>query len=244
VVANGQVPSPSTLNAYYELYSQFSGFPVPVMLTEIGAACTGGRDWSQIPYIYGQQQVTSVSGGTANMVDAISGCFAFRYYQRRQGFGLVQPVGSADPTACDGSNDYGGYDALSAAYFAVPPFTGTAKGVSKVACSSLAGNPYAGNNPAGGLPAAITATLTNNINNPPQGRTIAFIYSIVANPGSNDWTPAVTIAPQGPSQQFTFPQGTTAISMAFQDGSNWFQGCQLSGANLLAITNHCTIQGQ
>jgi hypothetical protein len=242
IVPNGQQPDAGSLTAYYELYDHFKNFPVPVMLTEIGAACTGGRDWSQIAYIFGQSKVTSGSN-SADMSAAISGCFAFRYYERGQGFGLVQPVLSDNPSPVT-IGGYGGYAALSAAYKKVTAFTGTPDGVNAVSCSSLSGNPYAGNSaPTGGLPAAVTVKLTNNITTPAAGRTIAFSYAIVANPGATDWIPAVTIKPLG-SSQYTFPKGTQAISMAFQADSSWYGGCQLRDAKLLALKNNDTIQGQ
>lgn len=246
VVQNGQPVPAGTLNTYYELYAQFNSFPVPVMLTEIGAQYQGGRDWSQIAYIFGQDPVatTPPNSLTATLSDAISGCFAFRYYEQGDGFGLVTPVASTNPTAITSGNG-GGYAALSAAYQAVTAFSGNANGVDKLSCSSLSGNPYAGNNtPTDGLPTAITVTLTNAITNPATGRKIAFSYSLQANPTTTDWIPAVTIPPQGAAQQFTFPAGTQAISMAFEvSATEWDQGCQLQGPSLLALQNGQTIQG-
>lgn len=245
VVAHGNKPDASALNAYYELYSHFQKFPIPVMLTEIGAQCAGGRDWTQIPYIFGQSEVSSSppNSQSANMADSISGCFVFRYYEQGNHFGLVQPVSSATPTqVTDGGG--GGYAALSAAYANVTAFNGNPNGVDKLDCKSLSGNPYAGNSPSGGLPEATTVTLTNGITNPTSGCTIVFNYSSKANPSSNDWVQAVTIPALGPSQQFTFPAGTQAISMVYQTAAGaWYQGCQLAGANLLALKNGQTIQG-
>lgn len=245
VVTNGAPVSVGALNAYYQLYTHFQNFPIPVMLTEIGEPSPGGRGWSQIPYIFGQSEVSSVPPNpvSANLSDAISGCFAFRYYEQGNHFGLVQPVGSSDPKQItDGSG--GGYAALSAAFHHVETFTGKANGVDKLPCKSLSGNPYAGNDPVGGLPEPVTVTLTNGITNPASGRTIAFSYSSKASPAAGDWTTAVTIPAQGAAQQFTFPAGTQAISMAYEiSATNWQQGCQLTGPNLLALSNGQTIQG-
>lgn len=246
VVENGQPVPAGALNAYYDLYAQFNSFPVPVILTEIGAQCQGGRDWSQIAYIFGQNQVATLppSSLTATLSEAISGCFAFRYYDQGNGFGLVTPVASATPAAIISGNG-GGYTALSTAYQAVTAFSGSANGVDKLSCSSLSGNPYAGNNtPTAGLPTAVSVTLTNTITNPATGRRIAFSYSLQANPTPGDWIPAVTIPAHGAAQQFTFPAGTQAISMAFEvSATEWDQGCQLQGPNLLALQNGQTIQG-
>lgn len=65
---------------------------------------------------------------------------------------------------------------------------------------------------------AVTVTLTNEISNPT--RKITFNYSLQAQPSANDWITAVTISPNGAAQQFTFPQGTQAISMVYEASSN------------------------
>lgn len=247
VVENGTTPPAGTLNAYYDLYNQFKDFPVPVMLTEIGAQCLNGRDWSQIPYIFGAQEVSSTppNSASANMADAISGCFAFQYYQHTNNFGLVQPNLSLTPspvTTPNGSMGAGGYTALQSAYNSVTSFTGSSNGAGEITCSSLTGNPYANSCSSGGLATAVTVTLTNEISNPT--RTITFNYSLQAQPSEGDWITAVTIEPNGAAQQFTFPQGTQAISMVYEASSTWYQGCQLQGANLLAISDGDTIHGQ
>lgn len=249
VVQNGTPPSQGTLNQYYLLYNQYKQYPVPVMLTETGAACQGGRDWSEIAYTFGQKQVSSLPPNqqSATLSDAISGCFAFIYHDQGGNWGLVKSAISADPQPVT-TGEYGGYDALSTAYKNVTSFPGTPDGIDKEKCSSLSGNPYAGNTPpaSGGLPTATTVTLTNAITNPSQGRTVSFSYATVANPGGNDWIPVEpTIPPLGPPMQFTFPAGTQAISMSFDAGNGqWPRGCWLQGAALLKLKNNDTIQGQ
>lgn len=247
VVDNGTLPPAGTLNTYYDLYHHFKDFPVPVMLTEIGAQCLNGRGWSQIPYIFGKQEVRSnpPNSTSANMADAISGCFAFKYYQDSRNLGLVQPNHSTNPflvTTSNGVNGAGGYTELQKAYNAITSFAGNSNGATEITCSSLTRNPYADNCSTGGLPAAITVTLTNDISNPV--RKITFNYSLQATPSLGDWIAAVTIEPNGAPRQFTFPQGTQVISMVYEVSQQWYQGCQLQGANLLAINNGDTIHGQ
>lgn len=247
IVDNGASPPAGALNAYYDLYHHFKDFPVPVMLTEIGAQCVNGRGWSQIPYIFGKQNVSSTPphSKSANMADAISGCFAFQYYQHTNNFGLVEPNHSLNPspvTTSNGINGAGGYIELQQAYNAITAFSGNANGAPDIQCSSLTGNPYAGNCSSGGLATAITVMLTNDISNPT--RKITFNYSLQEKPSENDWITAVTIEPNGESRQFTFPQGTQTISMVYEVSPQWFQGCQLRGANLLSIKNGDTIHGQ
>ncbi|TXT39725.1 MAG: 1 3-beta-glucanosyltransferase [Comamonadaceae bacterium] len=244
VVDSGSTPSAGTINQYYLLYQQFQNFPVPVMLTEMGAQCTGGRNWTQIPYIFGETQVSSTPPNSlsATMSDAISGCFAFRFYEQGDGFGLVN---NTTPPSIMTSGNGGGYQDLQAAYNKITSFTGTPNGVTEVKCSSLTGNPYAGNNASGGLPSAVTVTLTNSITSPANGTTITFNYTLVKAPTPTDWISAATIPPLGSAQSVTFPAGTMAISMVYETpGSQWLQGCQLQGASLLALQSGDTIQGQ
>jgi hypothetical protein len=229
VVPHGQQPTAGAINAYYELYDHFKSFPIPVMLTEIGAQCAGGRNWTQIPYIFGAKQVTSTTGKpAADMASAISGCFVFRYYEQGANFGLVQ-AGSPDPTPVDGGiGGGGGYDALSAAYKDITEFGGQAANPDPLPCS-----------PTSGLPTALTVTLTNDMD---QGQELAFNYSTKAKPGANDWSLAAKIS-GGATAQFKFPAGTQVISMAYNQGGNWYGGCQLSGTGLTALKDGQTITG-
>jgi hypothetical protein len=231
VVPHGQQPTAGAINAYYELYDHFKSFPIPVMLTEIGAQCEGGRDWTQIPYIFGAKQVTSLTGKpAADMASAVSGCFVFRYYEKGANFGLVN-AGNPDPTPVDGGNGGGGggYDALSAAYKGITEFRGQAANPDPLPCA-----------PTGGLQKAVTVTLTNNMD---KGQELAFNYSTTANPGENDWSLAAKIAGGGAPVQFKFPAGTQAISMAYQQDGKWYGGCQLSGAAVTSLKDGQTITG-
>ena len=229
-VPHGQQPTVGTIQAYYELYDHFKRFPIPVMLTEIGAHCKGGRDWTQIPYIFGAKQVTSTKGlPAADMASAISGCFVFRYYEKGAHFGLVE-AGDPDPTPVDGGNGGGGgYDALSAAYKGITEFGGQAANPDPLPCG-----------PKDGLPTAVTVTLTNNMD---KGQELAFSYSMKAKPGADDWSPAATIAGGGAPVRFKFPAGTQVISMAYHQDGIWPRGCQLSGSALTALKDGQTITG-
>lgn len=187
VVDNGSPPSAGTVNAYYLLYHQFKGFPVPVMITETGAGCSGGRDWSQVAYIFGQTDVSPTPPGPAPapMSDAISGMFAFRYYNGPDEHGLVKPLGSTQPTPMV-TGEFGGFDDLRAAYNNVTTFPGSPNGVSTTACSGSS---------SGGLAKDTTVTMTNSITNPVSGRNITFNYNMSATDGV--WLKAVTIAALG-----------------------------------------------
>ena len=94
------------------------------------------------------------------------------------------------------------------------------------------------------LPEAVSVTLTNSITNPPSGRVIKFNYTSDLNADPVIWTEAVKIEALGASKPFTFPKGTQAISMIYEADSNWSQGCQLGGENLLSISDGDTIEGQ
>ncbi|TSE05589.1 ricin-type beta-trefoil lectin domain protein [Aquimarina algiphila] len=98
--------------------------------------------------------------------------------------------------------------------------------------------------PPAELPKPILVTLTNNINNPPTGRTIKFNYTTDLRASPIVWQEAVEIAPLGPQQSFTFPKGTQAISMIYQVDTDWYQGCQLKGTDLLNLSDGDTIEGQ
>ena len=163
VVPNGgSIPNGAQL-AYYALYNQFKSFPVPVMLTEIGAGCPGGRAWSQVPFILGQDEITTVGPvEKCNMSDAISGCFAFRFYEQNADWGLVEPVSSPTPSIVAGTNG-GGFGSLDQIYEQTLSFPGTPNGVKEMACSP--GNPYCsgGSGPSGGgLQNPATMTITNS----------------------------------------------------------------------------------
>ena len=145
VVPAGEPIPNGSLQVYHQLYEQFLEYPVPVLFAECGAACSGGREWTQIPYIFGVKKVNPVNEPAVSMPDSISGCFAFKYYNKENGYGLVGPIGSDNPQPVNST--YGGYTYLAAAYSDVTSFIGTPNGVSEVKCSSLPNNPYAGNGP-------------------------------------------------------------------------------------------------
>lgn len=233
VVPNGATPPNGAELAYYDLYNQFKSFPVPVMLTEIGAACPKGRAWSQVPYILGTKKIETVGPvESCNMSDAISGCFAFRFYDHQAGWGMVTPVSAEKPTIVTGT-DYGGYTDLSGIYKGITSFVGTPNGISQMACPE--GNPYCpgGSGPSnGGLQTPATMTITNSFANP--ARNIVVSYSLKSNPGDGDWITAVKIAIGGPAQQFTFPTGTQQVSVAYQDGpTTWYSGCTVKDMSKL-----------
>ncbi len=111
--------------------------PVPIILTEFGVnlKTLNPRQYKQVPYLYGYQNVQPASGSSQiNMADIVSGGFAFRYEERSNdpGWGLVSRSGDK----IDGA----GFDDLSAAYKAVTTFKGTPNTIGTKACDPS--NPY------------------------------------------------------------------------------------------------------
>jgi len=229
------------VGAYYELAKAFEGAnPVPITFTEMGsnARAVSPRTWEQTAYLYGGTDLTPQSGTGApiDMADVVSGGFAFRYYERSAGWGMLTPAGDEIP-------DHGA-SSLSTQYAGITSFSSTGNALGTVSCD--ANNPYiAGATvPSSGLPSDVTVTLTNAITNPTTGRNLKFKYTSNVNATNPTWLDAATIAASGPDTTFTFPKGTDGISMVYEVGTDWNnQGCQLKGQALLKLKENDTLTG-
>jgi hypothetical protein len=228
------------VGAYYKLVKAFEGAnPVPITFTEMGsnAKAVSPRTWEQTDYLYGGTNLTpqSGSGAAINMADVVSGGFAFRYYERNAGWGMITTAGAEIPNH--------GANSLITQYAAITTFKSTGNTLGTVPCD--ANNPYVSGSvtPSSGLPNDITVKLTNGITNPSSGRDIKFNYTSDVNSENPTWIEAVAIAAKGADTTFTFPKGTDGISMIYEVNSNWDQACQLKGQALLKLKDGDTIAG-
>jgi hypothetical protein len=217
--------------AYQTLYDQFGeDYPIPAFLGEYGAVVEGKRDFSQVPYLFGQKLLTA-NGRDLDLSATFSGGFAFRYHQRNnEDFGLVDDEGQPRP-------DHGFQD-LAANYGAITSFQGTPRHTS-YDCSKLSGNPYAGGAPQkGGLPSPITINVTNEFVNPQ--REIAVTYQLA---GSAEWQTVVTLPKGSATVQATLPAGTETVQVVYHDEASgqWYQGC---GIEALQLDKEVTLVGQ
>jgi len=228
------------VGAYYKLAKAFEGAnPVPIVFTEMGsnARAVSPRTWEQTDYLYGGTNLTpqSGSGAAINMANVVSGGFAFRYYERTAGWGMVTTAGAEIPNH--------GASSLSTQYAGITSFSSTGNTLGTVPRNQ--DNPYVTGAaiPTSGLPNAVTVKLSNEITNPASGRDIKFRYTSDVHATDPTWLDAATIIANGPDTQFTFPKGTDGISMVYEVNSVWDQGCQLKGQALLALQENDTLQG-
>jgi len=228
------------VGAYYTLAKAFEGAnPVPIVFTEMGsnARAVSPRTWQQTDYLYGGTNLTpqSGSGAAINMANVVSGGFAFRYYERTAGWGMVTSAGAEIPNH--------GANSLITQYAAITSFSSTGNTLGTVPRNQ--DNPYVTGAaiPTSGLPTAVKVTLSNDITNPASGRPVKFRYTANANADNPTWLDAATIIANGPDTSFTFPKGTDGISMVYEVNSVWDQGCQLKGQALLALQENDTLKG-
>ena len=229
------------VGAYYKLAKAFEGAnPVPIVFTEMGSnpRAVSPRTWEQTDYLYGGTDLTPQSGSGApiNMANIVSGGFAFRYYERNAGWGMLTAAGAE-------ISDHGA-NSLITQYAGITSFNSTGNTLGTVPCD--ANNPYVSGSvaPSSGLPNDVKVTLTNKITVPTSGRNIKFNYTSDVNSSNPTWTEAVGIAANGPDTTFTFPKGTNGISMVYEVDSDWNnQGCQLKGQALLKLKNGDTLNG-
>ncbi|MCP3966368.1 MAG: hypothetical protein GY750_09465 [Lentisphaerae bacterium] len=113
----GRIDAYSLLYTFLEPIAKY----VPIMLTEYGSMkCAdqkGVRLWSQVPYLFGNKMVKN-----KNMGDVLAGGFAFRFFEKTEGFGLFYKT-TLQPTP------KGGWDNLITQYPAVFNRDGIAKSV-------------------------------------------------------------------------------------------------------------------
>lgn len=225
-------PISGKISAYYNFVSKLQGYnPVPVVLTEFGVSSDtlNPRQYKQVPYIYGVDDLTQSGMPNINMADIVSGGFAFRYLERRYGWGLVTPTGVPNPGA--------GYGDLGVEYGKITSFHGTPNTLGTVPCSS--GNPYCsgGTGPSGGgLAQATNVKFTFNIPNATE---------IVLNYTSNNWKTYTTLAKGvngDPVASVTVPQGATALQVVANLNGSWPSACVVSDLNS-NLTEGCTIDG-
>ncbi|EZH76002.1 hypothetical protein ATO12_04220 [Aquimarina atlantica] len=228
------------VGAYYTLTKAFEGAnPVPITFTEMGSnpRAVSPRTWEQVDYLYGGTKLTpqSGSGSPINMADVVSGGFAFRYYERNAGWGMLTTSGDEIPNH--------GANSIITEYSKITSFSSTGNTMGTAPCDK--NNPYVKGSaiPSSGLPTAVKVTLTNSITNPASGRNIKFNYTSNLNAANPTWIEAVAIKANGPKTTFTFPKGTNGISMIYEVDSKWNQGCQLSGQALLQLADGDTIEG-
>jgi len=228
------------VGAYYDLVKAFEGAnPVPIVFTEMGsnARAVSPRTWAQTDYLYGGTNLTPQSGTGAaiNMANVVSGGFAFRYYERTAGWGMVTTAGAEIPNH--------GANSLITQYAAITSFSSVGNTLGTVPRDQ--DNPYVAGAaiPTSGLPSAVKVTLTNAITEP-EPRPVKFRYTTNANATDPTWLDAATIIANGPDTTFTFPKGTDGISMVYEVGTDWNnQGCQLKGQALLALKENDTLTG-
>ncbi|MFC5049167.1 hypothetical protein ACFPK9_00845 [Rubritalea spongiae] len=224
-------PTSAKVDAYYKLAQAFVGKnPVPIVFTEFGSNPVdfNPRDWDQVPYLYGVKEVKPTSGsGSMNMADVVSGGFAFRYYNRTAGWGMLKP----DGTLISGS----GGDKLGPAYKAVTSLTGTANSLGTVACDPT--NPY-----VIGWGPTISVNVSNAISPATQ---VAWSFTTDATIlDSTVWHTLLTMDPGDPVTSVQVPTKATFVSLSYQDTADptqWYGGCSIS---MSSISAGSTIQGE
>lgn len=207
------------MDAYQQLYALFGDdFPIPAIFGEYGAMPRHRpRDWSQVPYLFGQKRLTA-NGANIDMSSTFSGGFAFRYQMDNEGLNLVDGSGQPIPGR--------GFDELAAAYRAITSFPGTPR---HAPCDCSGDNPYAGGNkPSGGLPRAITLRITNEFSPP---RDILVNYQLV---GSQGWEQAAALSKGSAPVHAVLPAGTRTVQVVWHDeGANqWWSGCSIDATRL------------
>lgn len=212
------------VGAYYDLAKAFDGAnPVPITFTEMGSnpVDISPRNWAQIPYLFGTKDVTPQSGsGSLNMADIVSGGFAFRYYERPSGWGMLKSNGDEIP-------DHGG-SSLQAEYLNITSFSSTGNTMGTAPCSTS--NPYVAQTTpsSGGIPADLPAKFTFNV---ADSRSIVLNYS--KDDSGNHWIVLVSGALGDAPVDVTIPKGTKQLSVAYKKGGTWYNACNIINATVL-----------
>ncbi len=227
------------IDAYHKVYDFFKDFPVPVFFGEHGCTIGTPRPWDQIPYLYGNKEIYPAPSPsqTANMADAISGGFVFRYILRQEDKGLVTSTPNGPKT------ENGGFDNLVTEFTQIKSFASTAGSADPKDCSTWAESDYNPTMPAqcGSAPVPTEGTkiyLTNEIS---PATTIGLSYRM---PGGS-FQNLVTMQAGAPKQEVTVPKGADALMVVYQDTNNpdnWPMACQL--LDMSGITEGVTFHGQ
>lgn len=221
------------VGAYYDLANALKGFnPVPIIFSEMGTnpLHISPRTWEQIPYLYGVKEVIPQSGsGSLNMADIVSGGFAFRYYNRTAGWGMLTPEGKEIP-------NYGA-NSLISENAKITSFSSTGNTMGTVPCDPT--NPYvAGGLPStGGLAADTPIKFTFDV---AESTSIVLNYS--KDTTSSNWVALITGALGDPTASAVLPKGTEQVSVAYQKDGNWYGACSILDATTISAND--TISGQ
>jgi hypothetical protein len=209
------------VGAYYDLAKAFDGSnPVPITFTEMGSnpEDISPRTWEQVPYLFGVNDVVPQSGtGSLNMADIVSGGFAFRYYERASGWGMLTPAGAEIPGH--------GAKSMITEYTKITTFSSTGNTMGTKACDSS--NPYVSGG-TGGLAADTTIIFTFEV---ADSTSIVLNYSMESS--GDNWVPLLTGTLGDDPATGTLPQGTKRVSVAYKTGGSWYNACSITDATVI-----------
>jgi len=220
------------VGAYYNLAKAFDGSnPVPITFTEMGSnpADISPRDWAQIPYLFGTKEVKSQSGADLlNMADVVSGGFAFRYYERPSGWGMLKANGDEIP-------DHGA-SSLQSEFSKITSIHSTRNSMGTAPCNSS--NPYVvGETPdSSGLAVDTPVKFKFNV----EGSTkIALNYSKEST--GDSWTTLTSGKLNDAPASVVMPKGSKRISVSYQKDNAWYNACNVQ--DTVSLKANDTIDG-
>ncbi len=219
------------VGAYYDLAKAFDGSnPVPIIFTEMGSnpVDISPRNWDQVPYLFGTKDVKPQSGtGSLNMADIVSGGFAFRYYERPSGWGMLKTNGNEIPNH--------GASSLLTEFAKITSFNSTGNTMSTAPCNSA--NPYvSGVTPTnGGLPEDTPVIFTFKV---AESTLIVLNYS--KDSTGNTWEKLVSGTLNDAPANVTVPKGAKRLSVAYQKGGSWYNACNIADATTLKANDTIT----